>query len=413
MRKSFRFLLTIALLICSIVHCIAQFDAYEYRTPIHQASEGWNTMNLPLEIYDNTKTDLSDIRIYALDSPNEESIEQPYFLDIQNSKTEITKADFKIINSTRTGDFNAFTFELSNRIVVNKIHLNFSNLNFDWNLQIEGSMDQNNWSTIASNMRIISLKNKETDFKYTDILIPDSKFNFYKISFNSSKKADLKNATLSKEVNSTSNYHSYPILKSKTDEDSNSKSTIIDLDLGKKLPVSQVEISPNNTNDYYRPIRIEGIVDSFKTEKGWNYRYKTFYKGTVNSFSDNEFKFNTTLIRKLRITIHNFDNQPLTISGYNIKGPNYRLISRFDQGKNLFLVYGNDKAKSPIYDLSFFKDKIPNDINIATLGQTEFFPKDDNKTDPLFKNKWWLWAIMIIVILLLGTFTLKMLREGK
>lgn len=413
MNKMSKLLVIICLSIVSINHGKTQLDNYDYRIPIHDASEGWNAINLPLDIYDKIKPDLSDLRIYSITSTNDKPLEQPYLLDVQTSKTEVIKADFKIINTTRTGNQNAYTFELSNKVDVNKIHLDFSNQNFDWNLKIEGSMDQNTWSTITSNKRIISLKNGEVDFKYTDIPLPDSKFNFYRVSFPSAIKPDLIKATLSKEVYSESNYNSYPVLWSKTEENGKIKSTIIELDLGIKLPIGQLEVLLGNTNDFYRPIKIEGVIDSFETEKGWRYRYKVLYKGTVNSFSPNKFKFKESLVQRLRISIRNYDNRPLIFMDYKVKGPNYRLISRFDQSENLYLVYGNDDAKRPIYDITFFKDKIPEDLNITSLGKSEYLPKGTDPVIPLFKNKWWLWAIMIIIILLLGTFTLRMLKEEK
>jgi len=118
-------------------------------------------------------------------------------------------------------------------------------------------------------------------------------------------------------------------------------------------------------------------------------------------------------LQKFRITIKNFDDQPLTFEGVTVRGPNYRLISRFDDTENLYLCYGNKQAKSPLYDIAYFKDKIPNELHQATLDEAIQFPVGSGADGPFFKNKWWLWGIMIFVIVLLGTFTLRMLKEGK
>jgi len=154
-------------------------------------------------------------------------------------------------------------------------------------------------------------------------------------------------------------------------------------------------------------------MDSFETEKGWHYRYNTLYNGTVNSINKNKFQFYNKLYQKLRITIKNYDNLPLSFSGFKVRGPNHRLITRLNNSENLYLCYGNTEAKKPLYDIAFFKDKIPTDLNAASLSEVEYYPKGSNEPGPFFKNKWWLWSTMIIVILLLGTFAVRMVREGK
>lgn len=394
-------------------NCIAQVDAYEYRTPILEAKKGWNTVTLPLDIFAKSKNELFDIRIYNLDKGSNKSIEQPYILDIQEAKKSNIETALKILNPTKTKSEYSYTFESSNKETINNIHLNFSNQIYDWKIHLEGSMDQVGWSTIAKDYRIVSFKNRETNFTYSDLSIPDSRFNFYKISFNSDYPATLKSATWSKKIKSDANYLSYPIQNFKIEEDDKLKSTTIEIDLGKKLPISQIELICNTENEYYRPFIVEGVVDSFETETGWHYRYNSLYQGTVNSINKNKFQFYNKLHQKLRITIKNFDNLPLSFSDYKVSGPNYRLITRLTNSENLYLCYGNSETKKPLYDISFFKDKIPTELNATTLAEAEYHPTGVEESSPLFKNKWWLWGIMIFVIVLLGTFTLKMVREGK
>jgi len=160
-------------------------------------------------------------------------------LEIQEAKNEKIEVAFKIINPTRTRGINTYTFELSNQELVNNIHLDFANPNFDWRVHLEGSMDQNSWSSITHNYRIVSIKNRNTDFQYTDLSIPESKFNFYRITFPSEKKPNLRSATLEKEVKSKSSYTSYLIENPKIENDEDRKSTILELDLGRRLPASQ------------------------------------------------------------------------------------------------------------------------------------------------------------------------------
>lgn len=396
-----------------IFNCQGQIDSFEYRTPILEASEGWNAINLPLDVFAKTTNNLNDIRIYQKSTNNVESIEQPYILDIEKSeeKQEVQKP--KIINSTFRNNLYSYTIELTNKMSLNNILLEFQNTNFDWYIHLEGSMDQNSWSTIVKDYRIVSIVKGEINFSLTDISIPESKFNFYKVTFTADQKPILKNVTIQKKTLTQSKFNLYPIKKVKHDENEKSKTSIIELDLGQRLPVAQLRFSTDYQNDFYRPFKIEGVIDSFETDKGWKYNYELLYKGSINSFSKDVFSFENRIANKLKITIYNFDNQPLSFSNYEVKGPNYRLIARLDDPNNMFLAYGNKNIARPYYDISYFEDKIPENLNLIKLGPTVHYPKSSKVSDPLFKNKWWLWGLMILVILLLGTFTIKMLREEK
>jgi hypothetical protein len=412
MKENLRIILLTGILLGAF-QGLSQVEDFEYKVPIFEAQSGWNALKLPLDIFSKTNKNLSDIRIYRTDLLSQKSFEQPYIIEIQEDKIAKTEAAFKIINPTQSKGLYSFTFELSNQESVNNIYLDFANRNFDWSIHLEGSMDQNTWSTIVNGYRIVALKNKNTNFSSTNLAIPESKFNFYKITFSADFKPILKSALIFKEELSQGSYFSYEIQDLKKEDDVASKTTIIELDLGKPLPVSQITLTCNTKNDYYRPFKIEGVTDSFETEKGRAYRYQKVYQGTINSIHDNVFDFYNGIFQKFRITINNFDNQPLTFTEYLINGPEYRLITRLDNAENLWLYYGNKEATKPIYDISYFKDKIPDEPNLASLGGVEHIPKKNNVLEPLFKNKWWLWGILIIVIILLGTFTLKMLKEEQ
>ena len=114
----------------------------------------------------------------------------------------------------------------------------------------------------------------------------------------------------------------------------------------------------------------------------------------------------------LRITIYNGDNQPLTISNVSAKGYKYQLIARFTEPANYVLVYGNPSARQPSYDISKFETKVPKELKSLEIGAEEVIVKNEKpKVKPLFENKYWLWGIIGLVILILGGFTLRMLRK--
>ena len=58
------------------------------------------------------------------------------------------------------------------------------------------------------------------------------------------------------------------------------------------------------------------------------------------------------------------------------------------------------------------KERVPEKLVKIQLGPEQIIPKNQERTvEPLFKNKIWLWAIMFVVIALLGGFTLMMMKK--
>jgi hypothetical protein len=180
------------------------------------------------------------------------------------------------------------------------------------------------------------------------------------------------------------------------------------------MPVraSRIRIVVSDKIDYYRPLSIKYLSDSIKTEQGWKYIYSTLTSGTLNSIEKNEFEFNSTTVQKLKIFIQNQDNQSLTIDTIEVKGYVHELVARFADKATYFLAYGNTNAELPQYDIDRFTENIPVSLTSLEPGNEMIIERDDVPvTDPLFKNKKWLWAIIVVIILLLGWFSVRMMRK--
>ena len=133
---------------------------------------------------------------------------------------------------------------------------------------------------------------------------------------------------------------------------------------------------------------------------------------TLSSLEDNEYKFNQQITDKLKIIIQNHDNQPLNIEAVTVKGYVHELVARLNKPAEYYLVYGNKKAYKPNYDIINFQQKIPQELSELTIGQEEPLKKSEFPLiGPLFQNQIWLWAIMIIIILVLGWFSVRMLKS--
>ncbi|TRZ41179.1 DUF3999 family protein [Robertkochia solimangrovi] len=386
-----------------------QFDAFGYKRSVQVKAGSWQKIALPDAIYGRLSEDLTDLRIYGLSG--NDTLEVPY--RIVNKKERISEdtIGYKILNRSRKGNEYYFTFEISEDQAVNFMDLNFSNRNFDWSADLEGSNDQKEWYTILEDQRMLSIKNSKADYRYTTLNFPDCGYKYYRLSFQSDKNPGLLHASLFRKEVVNGEFKTYKKLNTVTRENRKSKHTDIDVTLKEPVPVSRVRITVADTNDYYRQVVVRGLSDSIRTQNGWVYTYKELASGTLSSMGKNDLEFDDKVVKKLKITIQNNDNAPLVIRSLEVEGNPYALEARFAEPADYYLVYGGKHVQRPEYDIRFYEDNIPDNMPVVIPGLEEIIKKDDPEViSPLIEHKYWLWLVMGLIVLTIGGFTLRMMK---
>jgi hypothetical protein len=399
------------LLLLFYPYSFGQFKEYSYKRELLGIKDQWHSVVLPNEVFGKVSPDLSDMRILGLTASND-TVEAPYFLQLSTEKISQKEVTFNLINQSKNNKGYYFTFEASDENLVNQIELELKQQNFDWRLAIEGSQNQQEWFSIIENYRIVSIKNQLTDFKFTKVIFPDSRYRYFRMLINSEEKPELITAKILLNEIIGGEFRNYAIKTTNIDEEKKNKQTVINIDLRAAVPVSNLEVYVKDTFDYYRPVTIKYLFDSIRTEKGWKYNYNTLMSGTLSSVENNDFSFNSTILQKLKIIIANQDNEPLQIDSLVVKGYVHKLIVRFTVPATYYLTYGNNQASNPAYDIDRFTGKIPTILTALKLGEEQLIEKERiQETEPLFQNKIWLWTTITIIIILLGWFSLRMIRQ--
>ena len=386
--------------------------SYNYKSEIKGIENQWHQLILPNHIFGEVSNDLNDLRIFGITSEND-TIEAPYLLDKKEEKNTIEKVDFKTINQSKKGNDYYFTFELVAEKDINKIILNFDQTNFNWRANLEGSQNQQEWFSILEDYRLVSIKNGRTNFNFSTLNFPNSKYRYFRVKINTDQQLTLRSSKIILQKTTQGDYQNFEIKKMESKENKKNRTTIIDIDLQEPLPVSYLKIEVQDEIDFYRPMQIKYLSDSLKTEQGWKYNYRNLTSGTLNSIEPNILKFPSQITKQLRLIIQNQDNEPLQIDRVIIQGIEHQMIARFTKEANYFLAFGNKNARKPNYDIARFRENIPANLTSLTLGEMQRIDKiAQQKTAPLFENKFWLYGIMILIIFLLGWFSLKMIKSG-
>jgi len=270
MNRPTKTILTIFLFTSGIV--FGQMNNYTYKRLLSGINAQWHSIRIPDDIYGKVANDLSDIRIYGLTSKND-TVEAPFIIRRSEEENLSKTINFKLINlsSTEAGYF--YTFDVPGGTIINRMNLNLGRSNFDLTVRIEGSQDQLNWYTIIDKYRIVGLSNTETEFAYTDISFSDSKYRYLRLFIPGKEDPKVTSASLTLQQTTNSRFRTFEVKSINRLEESTQ--TIIELNIGKKLPVSRLRFNIKEKIDYFRPLRIEYASDSVETEMGWLVNYST------------------------------------------------------------------------------------------------------------------------------------------
>ena len=402
---------TLVLLLLSAL-AYAQVSDYRYQRELANATNPWHRIVLPDAIFGKVSADLSDLRIFGI-TANRDTVEAPYLLRVAAEKVTTHDVGCQILNAAHDEKGFYYTLEIPTPEAVNEISLTFAQQNFYWQVSLAGSQDQQDWFTFVEGYRIVSIQNERTNFRFTTVTFPVVKYRYFRLFVNSKQSPELTAARVIRQEVEAGVYKTYAAKDLQVLTDKPTQQTEVTFALPLPVPVSQIQVVVQDAFDYYRPVTVDYLADSFKTEQGWRYTYRTLATGTLNSLEDNTFKFPSTTAQQFKVTIHNQDNQPLTISNVAVKGYVYELVARFTTPATYFLAYGNPTVAQPQYDLAQFTDRIPDTLTTLALGAEQTIAQAEPAEGPtLFKNKLWLWLTMAVLIGLLGWFTVKMLKAG-
>lgn len=390
----------------------AQVNKFSFKRELLNIDSQWHKIEIPNEMFAKFSPDFNDIRIYGFTSRGD-TVEAPYLLKIDSEKKIREEIPFKMINKSYNESGYFYTFELSVKKLVNKIELEFKGDNFDRRLNLQGSQDLKEWFTIVENYRVMSIKNESADYKFTTINFPESQHQYFRVHFKNKENPHLSTSKIISEKIEKTEYVKHEIKEFERNEIEKNKTTEIKIMIAQISPVSFVNVYIEDENDYYRRFSLQYLADSVKTEKGWKYDYRTLNTGIVSSLEKSEIKINSTFLKHLKLIIRNYDNNPLNIDSISVYGYKYNLIARFDSSANYYLVYGNKNIHKPNYDIENFKHKIPINLKSLKLGDEQNIAKEQmQKSEPLFVNELWLWIVLGLIILLLGWFTIKMIKNN-
>ncbi len=404
-----RFILFLVLL--NPFYLAAQMEDYAVHRPVIVHSSGWHAIALTPDVRSEMKSGDSDIRLYEV-RPND-TLEVPYVVRSHAERYRQIAVAMTMINQGITPDGFQCVLSLGKSRRINRIRLEFDEPNFDWLCRLEGSPDMNQWVMISSGYRLVGLHNEVVDYRHTSLHFDEADFAFYRLTlldvrqkpraFTASVFDDRRDLAVFDTLNAVWDVELMPKER---------RSQII-VQLSDSLPVSRIDLSLFHPSDYYRNVRMYFLRNTIRTEKGLLDNWVDLGRYVLSSLDSAHLSIPPTTTRKIKLEIDNRDDQPLTINHVRALALRTELVADLSHEKHYVLAYGKANARSPEYDLVFFADKIPDIVSDAELGEASSRDTPENEPAGLLKNPLWVWLSLSLIILLIGGFSLSLLRKSK
>jgi len=430
--------LFIVVLLLGMVNSVFAFDPAEWKyradVTVEDGSGDYCGLILTPDIYDATRLDLGDIRL--VDSHGEEV---PYVLARPKDTTESPRYEPAIINrSTNTENAAMVTLDFGKKVMKNSIEVATRGNNFRRTVKVEGSSNNVEFFTLVEQAYIFAIS-RDTVFEQVDL--PANDYRYLRITVEpmaaEEKSPVIDEVKAFKVEKKLAERQLVGMVHIEHSEDEKSNSSIYVYDLGyRRLPISEIELDVAD-DAFYRYVTLEGRdaatrkvrIDSEdnrqrfrEVEVGWGrITGGTIFRYTEASGQERErvvlrIPSSRRCHRYLRITIKNYDDEPLMIRSVSAKMVAHEVIFAAGDNDALALYVGSASARSPRYDIvQRLSDPLQVEARVAKLSaitDNPLFGQVEQKPIPWTeRHQVLLLIIMVGVALVLAGFIFKSFKS--
>lgn len=348
----------------------------------------YSSVLLDIEVYKNLNFDLNSIRIvdnadnfipyYIMSVYTKDEIYEILFESkkINTSQHELTQLEYEQSNPKSEEisidekryktiyDFQILPSEESIR--GNRLQLIIKGEPYSKQVGIWGRNEKSDWINIGTD----TIYNFD-GFKKTEIdLESEQYYNFYRlVLFNNTDQINITSLTLINDLMDSNTKHLKKKVNLNYEITTEGKKSTISLQNDDNLKIRNLLIETEGI--YKRRYSLGGVIEKdriqiFKTGKLYNFQFKKTHIESNKIELENHFE----VYDRLRLYISNEDNPPINIINIQAEYLIDKIIFSSKKNAKYRLLFGNQNAEKPVYDIEEFKEYISeDDISEAKLDK--------------------------------------------
>lgn len=403
-------LIALLLMLAGITHS-GHAQQFKIRATLDTVREtGFYKIAISPELTAATNADLSDIRI-ATDG----NVFVPYInqKEIKRAPVEIEIfQQFPILSNTTDGKFTVVVLENPNPGRLARLDLVVSNNAVERSISLSGSDDKTSWFIIDDSLWF-HRSHTSKEYNYVQNLdFPLSSYKYFRLKIDNgiTDPLNIVKAGLY-------NFQNYGPLYQQpenpaptfTQKDSSNRISYLVIKNTAAYLTDQVDLKISGPRFYNR----SGTAYIMHSENDSSSITNPVAHFVLSSDSiSNFFTFTGQKAKTIILEIDNKDNPPLKITGVSTRQEIQHLVAWLEKGKIYSLLAGDPNAEAPQYDLSHFKNKIPEDI--PTLSYGPLMPVSATVAPAAKPEKnYWLWPTIVGAVIVLSLLTYRLMKDAK
>lgn len=394
----------------------AQFtmaQAFRWEAPVPQVEKaGLYRIVISPELVGCSRVDLGDVRL--IDSAGQEV---PYLLDIAlRYKTKGELHDFVITRNEAVGKRTLLELDRPDAgILVDHISLRLRNADVAKKVEITGSDDGMNWYAIK-NDRFQLVSGIQLANITQEIALPPTDYRHYRIALNDSLSAPVK-VLGAQWFSQARSYGEYTAAQGVqwTQQDS-AGATRIHVPNSFPHPIDRIHIAVSDTQAYHRTctmITRRTDTSGRGRQKRTSQMVETLASFTISSADGPLVDLDGPRAVAFDLVINNGDDRPLHFTDVRLMQLERTIAANLLPGMRYALITGDPMKGAPQYDMAHFRDQFTEPLEKLTHGVVQRRPAPPDAPTLFDPSRWWVWAVIIALILGIGTMAFRMLRTDQ
>lgn len=387
---------------------------YKWKSEIDSiSSAGFYKIQLPPAITSKFRSDFSDIRI--VDAKQQEV---PYIAQSEQATAPtILFKEYKILKLDKDKKETTLTLQNPAKSKIDNIQLVIKNADVNKVLRLSGSNDNTQWYIIKDNYLISDVYSQVETSVVKIFNFPLSDYEFFKIDISDSLSPPL-NILKAGYYDTHSENAKYTEVQSPAVSQSDSTKTKISwikISFAEPQLIDKISFEVKGPNYFLRDCQIGIREERILKNKRKQINFTPISDFKISSNGNNTSYLNNFRSKEFFIKIFNNDNPPLQIVSVQCCQINHCVIAYLKKNEAYSLVFGNEKAKTPDYDLINFKDSITS-ATLTFPGEISpiHIQEEDQKPERgIFSSNTFIWISLSAVILILGFMSIKIIKETK
>ena len=244
--------------------------------------------------------------------------------------------------------------------------------------------------------------------------IPTTGFNFYKFVFNDYKDESVEVLKVYAISKPDVNKEYFELVKPFINHKDTLDKTIISLKFTSSYFIDKISFRIKGSTYYLRRASIYKEINKVQNTGGALYFDDISQEFFLGSDRNNMVILPRFKTKDLKLVVDNKDNIPIRVVDVNVYQLKNYIITYLERGKSYKLKFGKPEAEFPVYDLSYFKESVPQEIPVIDILNTKRVYYGDNGDQA--KLVWhippyYLWIGILIVGIILLFLTTRMIIE--